>query len=331
MSCAACRRAVSTRRAFTLVEALLVVVIIGVLIAVLLPAVQGARESARRSQCANNLKQIALAMHGFHDTDRCLPFGRTGNQEYSISWAVAVLRHGEQAALADLFAKNLGVPMYCPKQENPRSNIDLVINKINLPQFQATGALSKGVPFFNCPARRKAPFLCALDDSFACDFGGVQGVTADYGVCFGTSADSASNDGPFWFNDPNYTGVGLRFNQILDGLSSTFLLGEKHVRPQSLRKNQLDQFNPVDPDILSDFCIYAGKPPATPGRLAGPNFPLALKPANGYNAQFGSWHSEGMVQFALCDGSVRALRPSMSVTTLGYLAARQDGKVIGGF
>jgi hypothetical protein len=313
-----------------LVEALLVIAIISVLIAILLPAVQGARESARRSHCANNLKQIALAMHGFHDTDRCLPFGRTGNQEYSISWGVAVLRHIEQEALADAFAKNLGSPMYSPKQENPRSNIDLVVNKIDNPLFQATGVLSRSVPAFNCPARRNAPFLCAKDDSFACDFGGVQGITSDYGVSFGTSADNSCNDGAFWFNDPNYTGVGLRFNQILDGMSSTLLAGEKHVRPQSIRKNQLDLFNPADPDILSDFCIYAGKPAATPGRLAGPGFPLALKPADKYNTQFGSWH-RGVVQFALCDGGVKSLRPSTSVTMLGYLSARQDGRSISGF
>src|SRR5688572_12662374 len=151
MSRAACRPAARARPAFTLVEALIVIAIIAVLIGVLLPAVQGARESARRSHCANNLKQISLAMHGFHDTHRCLPFGRTGNQEYSISWAVAVLRHNEQEAVADAFAKNLGSPMYSLKLENPRSNIDLVVNKIDNPLFQATGALGRSVPTFNCP------------------------------------------------------------------------------------------------------------------------------------------------------------------------------------
>src|SRR3954468_7057678 len=99
------------RRGFTLVELLVVIAIIGILVALLLPAVQAARESARRSQCVNNLKQLVLGIHNHHDTIRRLPpggamdqppFGTdlpTGSNRWGSSWMVYILPYIEQQSL----------------------------------------------------------------------------------------------------------------------------------------------------------------------------------------------------------------------------------------
>ncbi len=93
------------RSAFTLVELLVVIAIIGILIALLLPAVQAAREAARRIHCTNNLKQIGLAFHNYHDTHKCFPpsyvDSSSGGGDEEWGWAVFLLPYVEQKPLFD--------------------------------------------------------------------------------------------------------------------------------------------------------------------------------------------------------------------------------------
>src|ERR1700759_3097983 len=102
------------RRGFTLIELLVVIAIIAVLIALLLPAVQAAREAARRSQCVNNLKQIGLAMHNYHDVNNALPLGRTlqAGTYRPFSQQARVLAYMEQKNIFD--SLNFSLSSYDP-------------------------------------------------------------------------------------------------------------------------------------------------------------------------------------------------------------------------
>src|SRR5207249_2030441 len=136
------------------------------------------------------------------------------------------------------------------------------------------------------------------------NYGNVSGICSDYAVNYGTTTNATANDGPFWLNDAQHYGVGQRMAEISDGLSSTVLMGEKHVKLASLK---------LQPATLddSDFCVYAGRAAFSVGRIGGPSAPLALSQNDDYRNQFGSWHP-GIVPILFGDGSTQVLRNSMA-------------------
>jgi prepilin-type N-terminal cleavage/methylation domain-containing protein/prepilin-type processing-associated H-X9-DG protein len=292
------------RTGFTLIELLVVIAIIAILIGLLLPAVQKVREAAARTQCQNNLKQIGLAMHNYHDANGHLPPTRTGNGRQFVSWAVLILPFIEQDNVYREF-QNVGLA------------------------FQPAPAIAReaNIKTYFCPARRVPPQIVPASEDRATPVGPpVSGAAGDYAVCAGDRHDASGLGGMDASNGAFFRGdVGPRITivSITDGSSNTLFVGEKHIhRDRYLRDRS------VSP-IGGDGSIFNPDGIRTIVRLAGgANWPLARTIDDPSNERFGSLHAGGIVQFAFGDGSVRGLRNTLSNLTLTALATRAGGEVI---
>jgi len=283
----------SSKQAFTLVELLVVVAIIGVLVALLLPAVQSAREAARRSQCLNNLKQFGLAFHQYHDTHQVFPLQGmplwNANGGRTWGWGAVLLPYIEQQALHDALKPD-GRALPHP---------DTLINGAPL--------LRQPVKAFRCPSDsgpKTNPFYPHTANSTNPN---DQYSTSNY----------APNQNVVHHNVDGTGGRGMRI--ITDGTSNVLLLAERSLRlqPQAMRHTG---------------AIVWGRAPATDGascfhanwRINTPNPSndfSAWQPTALCRAHIASSAHPGGALFALCDGSARfvseniAVNPSANVCT----------------
>lgn len=299
------------RRAFTLVELLVVIAIIGVLVALLLPAVQAARESARRTQCVNHLKQLALAAQNHADTYRILPSAGGPDWQYHMTYFNGV----PQIAPQQRGGWGFQILPFIEQQQLWAGNGQTVDLEKSI---QAIGTPLK---IMFCPTRRPPEVLSTgdwygfLPDLSAGNAGrSTPHAKNDYAA---SSHDSGSGD------DAN--GVGSitqlnprRLSDITDGTSSTLLFGEKRMNTLFLKQFQAndnegytcgwnhDTMRYTDRILMPDFRDPGGDPG---------------------DDRFGSSHPAGM-NIALVDGSVRMLPYNVDATIFRNLGRRADGEVI---
>jgi type II secretory pathway pseudopilin PulG len=297
---------------------LVVIAIIAILIGLLLPAVQKVREAAARMKCSNNLKQIGLAMHNYHDANGTMPWGRSKGALDSPSWAVLILPYIEQQNTYNRFTNpninGTNYPMIVRGTQPAVTTHNLIRG-----QWVSSGVMQTPVSVFNCPSRPGSRVVREQDGNSV-----TEGIASDYGVNFGSGTSSAENDNGAFNFSCGPCGTGQTLLALTDGTSNTLLVGEKHVTQAGVGK--FDATTGAE----QDFNIYSSQPSKwayVTGRKAGSNFPLALGHTTPYANQFGSWHT-GVVMFTFGDGSVRGLRTSTAGTVLGLLAGRSDGQVI---
>ena len=327
------------RRGFTLIELLVVIAIIAVLVALLLPAVQQAREAARRSSCKNNLKQLGLALHNYHDTYRTFPPGRVRNT-YSgissawytgnISWMARILPFVDQGPLYNQVDWNMG-------QGSSGTDGDDGANGAN-----PNGARRQSIPAYRCPSDPGSGGIPWTDPTGT----QVTGATPNGGYAPTNYAGSVGNDwrlrsgtatkGIFGQNSK----IGLR--DVLDGTSQTLIVSEIVIGFPRLSTN----------DNGSGVCPTSGSKDTSSTRQAGfswfytyfphsAHFNTFVPPNNNLfydcgvnsdrmNSASRSLHTGG-VQSLLCDGSVRFISENIDRGTWQNLGDKADGIPIGDF
>ncbi|MEX1038999.1 MAG: DUF1559 domain-containing protein [Pirellulaceae bacterium] len=300
-------------RGFTLVELLVVIAIIGVLVALLLPAVQQAREAARRMQCSNNLKQIGLALHNYHDTHLTFPMGvypRRSFGDFSNLhiWSASLLPFIEQDAMYEAL-----------RTEMNNFSIDVV-------QGNADSASAQPLTAFQCPSDIMGGINTERSNNGKSNYmanGGTMEQPGDPSKYYQmSSGDLPANpqSAAGGFNGVFAFGVTRSMRDIVDGTSNTLLVGERDggaAGGANISRRKAGWWSGTDTVLYFDRVF----PPAS-----------AVFPINAHTMGFepyrtyGSFHPGGAM-FAFSDGHVKFLPDTIDGVAFAAFATRAGNEV----
>ncbi|MEQ9411123.1 MAG: DUF1559 domain-containing protein [Fuerstiella sp.] len=347
------------RRAFTLIELLVVIAIIAILIALLLPAVQQAREAARRTQCKNNLKQLGLAMHNYHDVYNMFPHNQNrwtngplnGDNIPQWSWLVGILPYIDQAPMYNAFdfniMVNVGGTLTLGNRNHDSLGPNLALRRTVMPAYicpsNASPAIRTGQTFggyrWNGSGEGAGTdYVGSLGHIWGGwkDCGAIPDVLVNDalpGTNFGTRG---SNPGTPWINGErineqvNVNGVfkyigGTGIRDCLDGTSNTIAVFENmHWRGG----------NGAVFDLRPSSYTAWVTPLAAVHNLRNPinnQNPAWMQGANDLRCEAPSSLHEGGIQVTLGDGSVRFISENIDHGTRYKLGVRNDGLAVGEF
>jgi prepilin-type N-terminal cleavage/methylation domain-containing protein len=347
-------------RGFTLIELLVVIAIIAILIALLLPAVQQAREAARRTQCRNNLKQLGIALHNYHDVSKMFP---PGSMDYSANWAVPtapfldtgptwgwgafLLPHLDQAPLFnqlrvdDLRLSQLAV------NTPPRVGTYAVLSVFRCPSDSGSKDILRGSPDdrdfqnangFGVPSGQWGP---PTDWVATANYVGVLGNRDGRAWSFTTGTGSRERAGVFVHN------AGHNLRDITDGPSNTFAIGERSWRCNAAA--WVGNRNSNGAGFRGQYYVLGRVGDATTDGAGASGWPVPINVPfanasarqNGCSEGFASDH-EGGAFFLFCDGAVRFISENIDYrdgdvtdriwTNIGVynrLGMRDDGFPVG--
>jgi prepilin-type N-terminal cleavage/methylation domain-containing protein/prepilin-type processing-associated H-X9-DG protein len=337
---------------FTLIELLVVIAIIAILIGLLLPAVQKVREAANRASCSNNLKQIGLACHNYHDANGFLPPAQIRNEW--LTWAVLIMPYIEQDATYKLF----DITQRYHSQPNPSPSGGPHLGNDPTPHNLKT---------YFCPGRRGTDVGFSKSDTLTGTGFDVatprDGGLSDYASCAGSdnnngalrnsnpsairaaladgtpfSASSFADTAPGGTRVLSFKGF-TNLSTIDDGTSNTLMIGEKHVRPNS-REGKNEDRSVYSSANANNYSRNVGVNVTSAGveqifRIVPSELDQNTTALN--NASFGGPHSS-VCMFVFVDGSVKGLRKDLPPGTivggklnpdvLHYLGVRNDGHAI---